>query len=137
MEFNHFWTKFHLFFKFQSYCKFLLYQREWQDLGYFPITNKLFDFKYHPGLENLADYPSKHHSGSHHMEVRPYYVHMPTSPRFLFRADKPSVRRGCVDPGKSLRTPTAIRKYTFPALTRVSPIGGLPRVARPQQSAAA
>jgi hypothetical protein len=34
-----------------------------------------------------------------------------------------------VDPGKSLRTPTAIRKYTFPALTRVSPIGGLPRVA--------
>jgi hypothetical protein len=42
-----------------------------------------------------------------------------------------------VDPGKSLRTPTAIRKYTFPALTRVSPIGGLPGVARPQQSAAA
>jgi hypothetical protein len=100
-------------------------------------NNELFDFKYHPGLENLADYPSKHHSGSHHMEVRPYYVHMPTSPRFLFRADKPSVRRGCVDPGKSLRTPTAIRKYTFPALTRVSPMGGLPRVPRPQQSAAA
>jgi hypothetical protein len=100
-------------------------------------NNELFDFKYHPGLENLADYPSKHHSGSHHMEVRPYYVHMPTSPRFLFRADKPSARRGCVDPGKSLRTPTAIRKYTFPALTHGSPIGGLPRVAQPQLSAAA
>jgi hypothetical protein len=38
-------------------------------------NNELFDFKYHPGLENLADYPSKHHSGSHHMEMRPYYVH--------------------------------------------------------------
>jgi hypothetical protein len=35
---------------------------------------QLFDFQYHPGLENLADYPSKHHSGRHHQEVRPYYV---------------------------------------------------------------
>ena len=27
---------------------------------------KIFDFSYQPGLENLADCPSKHHPGSHH-----------------------------------------------------------------------
>ena len=59
---------------------------------------KIFDFSYQPGLENLADYPSKHHPGSHHTEVRPYYVHMHNSPRYLVRAYKPSIRRGCVLP---------------------------------------
>jgi hypothetical protein len=60
----------------------------------------LFSFRYHPGFENLADYPSKSHPGSHHQAVRPYYLHMPDSPRFLQRAAKPSSRRGCVHQGK-------------------------------------
>lgn len=80
-------------------------------------VQKLFDFQYHPGLENLADYPSKHHTGSHHMEVRPYYVHMPNSPRYLVRAAKPSVRRGCVKSGKTTNYDS---KYPLPKLTRVS-----------------
>eukprot|EP00804_Cyclotella_cryptica_P019676 CCRYP_016442-RA/>CCRYP_016442-RA protein AED:0.39 eAED:0.39 QI:0/0/0/1/1/0.5/2/0/309 len=58
---------------------------------------KLFSFQYHPGFENLADYPSKSHPGTHHQAVRNYYLHTPTSPRFLERAAKPSKRRGCVD----------------------------------------
>ena len=49
------------------------------------------------------------------MEVRPYYVHMPTSPRFLFRADQPSVRRGCVEQVD----PAYLRKQPLPALLRV------------------
>eukprot|EP00956_Cyclotella_meneghiniana_P032221 scaffold87499_cov23-Cyclotella_meneghiniana.AAC.2 len=81
---------------------------------------KLFDFKYHPGLENLADYQTKAHPGSHHEKVRPFYVHTPTSPRFLFRAAKPSERRGCVD-----RYDPYLRKYPLPTLTR------MPRVDRP------
>ena len=77
---------------------------------------KNFDFSYQPGLENLADYPGKHHPGSHHTEVRPYYVHMNNSPRYLVQADKPSVRRGCVLPAK----PGAYsNKHPLPALTRV------------------
>eukprot|EP00804_Cyclotella_cryptica_P004433 CCRYP_006852-RB/>CCRYP_006852-RB protein AED:0.14 eAED:0.09 QI:0/-1/0/1/-1/1/1/0/489 len=74
--------------------------------------NKLFDFQYHPGLENLADYPSKAHPGGHHLTLRPLYVNMPTSPRFLSRAAKPSVRRGCAD--KVGRT--KVRKYPLPTL---------------------
>ena len=43
-----------------------------------------------PGLENLADYFTKHHPAQHHRKVRPYYVHTNTSPRYLPRAPKPS-----------------------------------------------
>lgn len=81
-------------------------------------TQALFDFQYHPGFENLADYPSKAHLGSHHLAVRPIYVHMPTSPRSLKRAAKPSVRRGCVEQVK----PSYIHMKPLPALLR------LPRV---------
>eukprot|EP00804_Cyclotella_cryptica_P022240 CCRYP_017935-RA/>CCRYP_017935-RA protein AED:0.44 eAED:0.40 QI:0/-1/0/1/-1/1/1/0/230 len=78
-------------------------------------NNKLFNFQYHPGLENLADYPSKAHPGGHHMTLRPLYVHMPTSPCFLARAAKPSVRQGCADKVGRM----GIRKYPLPTLARV------------------
>eukprot|EP00804_Cyclotella_cryptica_P024532 CCRYP_014642-RA/>CCRYP_014642-RA protein AED:0.43 eAED:0.49 QI:0/-1/0/1/-1/1/1/0/187 len=42
--------------------------------------NKLFNFQYHPGLENLADYPSKAHPGGHHLTVLPLYVNMHNFP---------------------------------------------------------
>ena len=76
----------------------------------------IFDFSYQPGLEKLADYPSKHHPGSHYTEVHPYYVHMHNSTRYLVRADKPSVRQGCVLPAKS---GTYSNKHPLPAHTRV------------------
>ncbi|KAL7517356.1 hypothetical protein ACHAWX_002287 [Stephanocyclus meneghinianus] len=53
---------------------------------------KLFHFKYHPGYENLADYPSKSHPGTHHLAVHPCYMHTSTSPHFLHCAAKPSVQ---------------------------------------------
>ena len=43
---------------------------------------KLFNFEYHPGFENLPYYSSKSHTGAQHLAVHPYYVHMPTSPVF-------------------------------------------------------
>ena len=59
-------------------------------------AQRMFEFIYQPGQENLGDYPTKLHSGEHHQHVRPYYVHMPNSPAFLPRALKPASRRGCV-----------------------------------------
>jgi hypothetical protein len=76
---------------------------------------KLFSFQYHPGFENLADYPSKNHPGTHHQAVRNYYLHTPNSPRFLERAAKPSKRRGCVDQGK----PTYYSRHLIPDLLRL------------------
>jgi hypothetical protein len=33
------------------------------------VEQEKFDIKYYPGKENLGDYQSKHHVGSHHMAV--------------------------------------------------------------------
>jgi hypothetical protein len=54
------------------------------------------DIKYFPGKENLADYQSKHHTGAHNVNVRPWYLHKSTSARELPRASKPSTLKGCV-----------------------------------------
>ena len=56
-----------------------------------------FDFQHHPGQENLADYPSKHHTGTGHQHVRPYYLHTKDSPTHLPRALAPSAWRGCAE----------------------------------------
>ena len=55
-----------------------------------------FNIQYYPGKENLADYQSKHHTGAHHQEVRPWYLHEPNSVQELPRASKPSTLKGCV-----------------------------------------
>ena len=46
------------------------------------VKNGSFDVQWHPGLENLADYFTKHFEAKHHQEVRPWYLHMPNSPFF-------------------------------------------------------
>jgi hypothetical protein len=53
-------------------------------------AQQLFQFYYHPGQENLGNYPSKHHTADVHQNVCPYYVHMHNSPTFLPQAAKPS-----------------------------------------------
>ncbi len=60
------------------------------------VAQEKFDIIYFPGKENLADYQSKHHSGSHHVAVCLWYLHEPTSVRELPRSCKPSTLKGCV-----------------------------------------
>ena len=38
------------------------------------IAQEMYSLKWHPGQENLADYQSKHHNGTHHKAVRPWYL---------------------------------------------------------------
>ncbi len=59
-------------------------------------AQKMYSFKWQPGMENLADYQSKHHPGAHHTAVRPYYLHKKNSPLELPRAIRPSTLKGCV-----------------------------------------
>jgi hypothetical protein len=33
------------------------------------VAQDAYEIKWHPGQENLADYQSKHHLGSHHQAV--------------------------------------------------------------------
>jgi hypothetical protein len=60
------------------------------------VAQEMYHLQWHPGQENLADYQSKHHVGSHHVSVRPWYLHMANSPRVLPRAVRPSTLKGCV-----------------------------------------
>jgi hypothetical protein len=46
-------------------------------------TQQYFKFYYLPGLKNLGNYPSKHHTADIHQHIRPYYVHMNNSPTLL------------------------------------------------------
>ena len=64
------------------------------------VKRRNFDVQWHPGLECLGDYSSKHHTTSHHQNVRRIYLHTKDSPLYLTRALKPSDLRGCV--GKTL-----------------------------------
>ena len=60
-----------------------------------------------PGLENLADYFTKHFAAAHHRAVRPFYV----SPCVIRKVDRTvsASLRGCVDvpakPAARLRAP--------------------------------
>jgi hypothetical protein len=60
------------------------------------VAQGMYKLSWYPVQENLADYQSKHHMGSHHVAVRPWYLHMHNSPRVLPRAEKPSALKGCV-----------------------------------------
>jgi hypothetical protein len=60
-------------------------------------TQQYFKFYYQPGLENLVDYPSKHHTANIHQHVQPYYVYMDNFPMLLPRTMEPSTRQGCAE----------------------------------------
>ena len=51
--------------------------------------DKTIDVAWHPGRENLGDYSSKHHPPDIHQNLRPTYIHMPHSPRYLQRSVPP------------------------------------------------
>ena len=42
-----------------------------------------FNIVWEPGIYNLADYFTKHHTGKHHLQVRPIYLHCSSSPTTL------------------------------------------------------
>ena len=95
-----------------------------------------FNVQYHPGLECLGDYPSKHHITANHQNVRPIYLHTKESPLFLPREPKPSDLRGCV--GKTLsgykhRRPLPVLPISRSQLPCGIPLNGVPRGGVPSQ----
>jgi hypothetical protein len=60
------------------------------------VAQGMYRLCWYPSQENLADCQSKHHTGLHHIAVRPWYLHMNNSPRVLPRAARPSALKGCV-----------------------------------------
>ncbi len=60
------------------------------------VAQNIYQIAWHPSQENLADYQSKHHIGSHHVAVRSWYLHKKDSPTYLPWAVRPSTLKGCV-----------------------------------------
>jgi hypothetical protein len=70
------------------------------EMHYFWICDKVaqdkYNIRWHLGLDNFADYQSKHHVGAHHQAVRPWYLHENNLPTVLPQATRPSTLKGCV-----------------------------------------
>ena len=60
------------------------------------VSQQVFKVLWAPGIQNLADYFTKHHMAAHHKKVRPYYLNGPNSPTILADAPSPQRLRGCV-----------------------------------------
>ena len=79
--------------------------------------DKTINVSWHPGKENLGDYVTKHHPPNIHRHVRPLYLHMSTSPRFLQRHAAPHILRGCAKTStrRTLRVPIS----PYNSMTRI------------------
>jgi hypothetical protein len=70
------------------------------EMRYFWVCDKVaqgaYAIRWHQGLENLADYQSKHHIGAHHRAICPWYLRNKNSPLVLPWATRPSTLKGCV-----------------------------------------
>ena len=51
------------------------------------VKQKQFDVYWEPGINNLADYTTKHHTGNHHKRLRPIQ---------LYETDSPTTVQGCI-----------------------------------------
>ena len=61
--------------------------------AYDQVANRNFKVVGCPGAKILADYPSKHHSGAHHSNMCPMYLHEKNLPWVLQRAPWPKELR--------------------------------------------
>jgi hypothetical protein len=79
----------------------MVYLKMLRALALMQYENKLYwksmyELTWHPGMENHADFQSKHHVGTHHAAIRSYYLHQENSPRILHCALRPSTLKGYV-----------------------------------------
>eukprot|EP00804_Cyclotella_cryptica_P026302 CCRYP_007636-RA/>CCRYP_007636-RA protein AED:0.47 eAED:0.42 QI:0/0/0/1/1/1/2/0/610 len=85
------------------------------------VAHQQFSVHWHPGLENMGDYYTKHHPTSHHQRVCPYYLFEPHSPWELPRAPTPVELRGCAKIPFS--TPRQTLTFPFQHSRLVTPAG--------------
>ena len=55
------------------------------------IKQKQFYIYWAPGISNLGDYVSKHYLARHYIYIRPIFLFMPLSPKYLIHIFVPSI----------------------------------------------
>ena len=97
------------------------------------VKQRQFDVYWAPGLNNLADYTTKHHSGKHHRQLRPIQLHEPNSPKTVqgcikllnYKTKKPAAR-----PASRALSVTWADQLSTSSSTRTPPKATLPHVQR-------
>ena len=75
-----------------------------------------------PGLENMADYFTKHFAAAHHRNVRPVYVQMYNSPRVIRKVDKKVSDKKVSDKRVSARLRGCVSIPTIPVARTRAPL---------------
>ena len=75
-----------------------------------------------PGLENLADYFTKHFAETHHRNVRLFYVHMHNSPRVIRKEDKKVSEKKVSDEKVSAQLRGCVNIPTIPVARTRAPL---------------
>ena len=85
------------------------------------VNFNTYRIKWAQGLENMADYFTKHFAAAHHCNVRPFYVHMNNSPRVIQKVDKKGSDKKVSDEKVSALLRGCVNITTIPvARTRAS-----------------
>ena len=75
-----------------------------------------------PGLENMADYFTKHFAAAHNRNVQPFYVHMHNSPRLIRKVDKKVSDKKVSDEKVSARLRGCVNIPTIPVARTRAPL---------------
>ena len=75
-------------------------------------------FSWQPGQGNIDDYSPKYHSPTNHQNLRPTYIYMPNSPRYMQHSVTPHLMQGCAktSPRSILRTHNLTYRGMVPTL---------------------
>ena len=86
------------------------------------INLNTYQIKWAPGLENMADYVTKHFAATHHRNVRPFYVHMHNSPRIIQKVNKKVSDKKVSDEKISARLRGCVNIPTIPVARTRAPL---------------
>ena len=81
-----------------------------------------YQIKWAPGLENMADYFTKHFVAAHNRDVRPFYVQMQNSPRFIRKVNKKVSDKKVYDEKESSRLRGCVNISTIPVARTRAPL---------------
>ena len=86
------------------------------------VNLNTYRIKWAPGLENIADYFTKHFTAAHHRDVRPFYVQMQNSPRVIRKVNKKVSDKKEYDEKESARLRGCVNIPTIPVARTRAPL---------------
>ena len=80
------------------------------------VNLNTYQIKWAPGLNNMADYFTKHFAAAHHRNVLPFYVQMQNSPRVIRKVNKKVSDKKVYDEKESAQLRGCANIPTIPVL---------------------